>query len=190
MIIDKHKNHVKKTMDDLFFEDQFSCPVCGSEAVVPPIGRPSSKILIVGEFPGKEEIKHGKPMVGAMGGVFRTELAMLGFDITQARRTNIWKHPKNKNRECLEDGAKDVAKEAKGKDAILFLGDEGLKYFFGEDAKVTKLAGMRLESDLFSADLIMCCVNPAWVFKRGNGVGEMRFALRRFIEELGVQGWE
>jgi len=176
-------------MNDLFFEDSFQCPICLSEDVVPPIGRPSSKILIVGEFPGKEEVKKGKPMVGAMGGVLRSELGVLGFDITQTRRTNIWQHPKNKNPDCLKHGAEEVIKEAKGKDAILLLGDECVRHFIGKDSKVTKLGGLKLQSDYFSAPLIMCCVNPAWVFNRGS-VGTLKFALKRFIEELGVQEWQ
>jgi len=165
-----------------FFEDTFTCDVCESTEVVPAVGSKKSKILIVAEYPGKEEIKAGKPMVGPMGNVLRTELGILGFDIKKARRMNLWQHPSNKNPNCQELGIKEVIKEAKGKDIILLLGDECAKIFL--DKAVTKVAGLKMKSKWFSADIVIPCPNPANVFTKGRGVGEIRLAFRKFVDAI------
>ena len=165
-----------------FFEDNFTCEACESTDVVPAVGSKKSKILIVAEYPGKEEIKAGKPMVGAMGNVLRTELGILGFDLKKARRMNLWQHPANKNMKCQELGIKEVIKEAKDKDIILLLGDECVKIFLYK--AVTKVAGLKMKSKYFSAEIVIPCPNPAIVFKKGRGVGEIRLAFRKFVEAI------
>ena len=198
---------------DNFWEENFSCPACGSKQLVLATGNRQSKILIVGEYPGEEELKQGIPMVGPMGRVLRQELAYLNFDLKSARRTNLWRHPphtistfskdimktvktidgmigqdatwKQLNSACLRDGMEEVIKEAKNKQAILLLGDEVVRTFVGR--AVTKIAGLNVKSNYFSALVIVCCPNPAIVFHQGKGIGEMRLALQKFmklVEEL------
>ena len=165
-----------------FYESQFACPICGSDKVVSAIGNKSSKVLIVGEFPGEEELKHGKPMVGPMGIALRQELAFLGFDIKSARRTNLWLHPPNKNKLCLQHGIEEVIKEAQGKTAILLFGDDVCKIFM--DKSVTKIAGLLMKSNYFSAPIVVVSPNPAMMFHQGKGVGEIRLALKKFVRYL------
>ena len=197
------------------FESQFTCPVCGSDQIVPAIGNKNSPILIVGEYPGEEELKYSKPMVGPMGTVLRQELSYLGFDIKSARRTNLWRHPPNTSplytppksiginkegkfaptkappkqlsKQCLQDGIEEVIKDARGKKAILLLGDETVKIFL--DKPVTKIAGLLVKSNYFSAKIVVACPNPAMMFHAGKGVGEVRLALKKFVgylEEYGI----
>src|SRR5512139_2631929 len=163
-----------------FFESNFSCPICGSDKVVLPIGPKNSKVLVIGESPSEEDIKQGKPMVGNMGIVLRQELSYLGFDLKSARRTNLWRHPPNKKKDCLLDGINEVVKEAQGKQAILLLGDEVVKVFL--DKPVTKVAGLLSNSNYFSAPIVVSCPNPAMMFHQGKGVGEIRLALKKFVK--------
>jgi len=175
-------NNMNDWSDLEFFEDAFTCPICGRNDLVLPVGSKDSKVLIVAEFPGKDEIKIGKPMVGAMGGVLRTELAIAGIDMRQTRRTNLWRHPKNKNNGCLQNGIEEVIKEAQGKDIILLLGSDCVNTFL-PGGSVTKLAGLKIKSKMLTAPIFVC-PNPAWVFQRGRGVGEIRFALKKFGEYI------
>jgi len=170
-------------MDDdlVFWEDNFSCPICKTEKCVNSVGSKHSKILLVGSEPGDEELQKGIPMVGPMGRVLRTELLVLGLDIKQTRRTNIWKHPPNENKECFEHGVMGVLEDAEGKEAILLMGDEVVGYFTG--MSVSKVNGLPVKSYYLSAPIIYACLNPAIVFKK-SGVGEIRFALRNFVEAL------
>jgi len=159
----------------------YNCPVCGREDCVPASGVSTSPVLIVGEFPGAEEIKYGEPLVGATGRVLRTELAYLGIDMRGLRLCNLWLHEPNKNEKCLEYGASKVIEEAKGRKAILLVGSDAVEYFC--NMKVSKVAGIPITSPYLSASLIMACPNPALVFK-GSSVGEMRLALQKFAKRI------
>jgi len=159
-----------------------SCPVCGNQGYVPASGNKKSDILLVGEFPGDEEIKKGIPMIGPMGRVLRTELGVLGIDIRNLRKMNVWFHPKNDNKDCFEYGVQEVIKEAKNKRVILLMGDEVVKYFTGKS--VSKVCGLQVQSDYLSCPHIFACINPAQVFQRGHGVGEIRLALQKFVREI------
>ncbi|MGD0019955.1 MAG: uracil-DNA glycosylase [Candidatus Limnocylindrales bacterium] len=54
------------------------CPGCPYREFGPAIGsrgNPASRVVIVGEAPGKQEIIQGRPFVGAAGGILRTALS-------------------------------------------------------------------------------------------------------------------
>jgi uracil-DNA glycosylase family 4 len=156
--------------------DLFTCPVCNNNQCVPPSGPQKSPILVVGEFPGEIEIEKGKPMVGRMGTILKMELGRLGIDLNRLRLCNLWQHIPNNNEECYKHGMEIVIQEAKDKKAILLLGSESVKCFTGE--KVSDVCGLQLQSNYFSAPIIIACVNPAVVFH--GAVGEMRLALKKF----------
>lgn len=162
------------------WEDIYTCPICKNTDCVPAGGKRNSKILLIGEFPGDDEVKSGKPFSGATGGVLRTELGRLGADMSQFRITNLWLHKPNHNEDCLKYSVEQVIKEAKGKQAILLIGSDTVKYFC--DKKVSQVNGLEVKSDYLSAPLIMACIQPATVFH--SMVGELRFALKRFAERI------
>jgi uracil-DNA glycosylase family 4 len=61
-------------------------------------GNPSSPIMMVGEAPGAEEDKQGKPFVGLSGQLLDRMLATIGLNRTNVYITNIvpWRHPGNR----------------------------------------------------------------------------------------------
>jgi len=163
------------------WESEFwTCPVCESEEMVLPSGNPKSNILIVGEFPGRDEIKRGRPFVGGTGKIFQIELAKVGIDLKGLRLCNLWLHPPNKNQDCLNNGIETVLKEARDKEAILLLGSDTVSYFC--DKKVSDVTGLRVQSNLLSAPIIMACLQPAIVFH--SVVGELRLSLQKFSREV------
>lgn len=167
------------------YNDPYTCPVCKSEDCVPAFGYSKSQYLIIGEEPGHDEIKKGKPFTGATGGVLRTELGKLGLDMQKFRVCNLWLHPKstkkdNSNKECLEYSVQQVIKEAKGKKAILLIGSETVKFFCNK--AVSNVTGLKVTSPYLSAPLIMACVQPATAFH--GTVGELRLSLEKFVEEI------
>jgi uracil-DNA glycosylase family 4 len=167
-------------MVDDAWEDIYTCPICKNNDCVPPAGRGKSKVLIVGEFPGVDEIRTGKPFSGATGGILSTELGRLNIDIGRIRIMNMWLHLPNKNEKCLEYGIQQVIKEAKGKEAILLIGSDTVKYFC--DLKVHTVTGLEVKSNYFSAPLIMACVQPAIVFH--GTIGELRLSLTKFAKRI------
>jgi len=161
-------------------DDIYVCPHCNRDDLVLASGPKRAKILIIGEFPGAEEVKKGVPMVGGMGGVLRTELGLLGLDMRQMRVCNLWLHPKNKNGDCLLYGKNMAVKEAKDRDVILLIGSDTVKEFC--DEKVSEVTGLEVKSPFLSAPLIIACVQPATVFH--GGIGEVRLSLTKFAEKV------
>lgn len=162
-------------------DTEFTCPICHTEDVVFPSGSPNSPVLIIGEFPGDEEIRYSKPFVGATGELFKKELLHLGVTLNEFRVTNLWMHKPNKNDECLKYSATKAIAEAKGKQAILLVGSDTVSYF--TDYKVMDVNGLKVKSSLLSAPIIMACVNPAEVFH--GSVGELRLSLKKFVDAIG-----
>ncbi len=62
-------------------------------------GNPESGLMFVGEAPGAEEDRMGKPFVGASGMFLDRMLASIGLDRTQFLITNLipWRPPGNRN---------------------------------------------------------------------------------------------
>lgn len=181
------------------WDEGYSCPICNRDDYAPPAGNPSSPVLLIGSQPGDEEIRKGVPMVGAMGGVLKTELHHLGMDLNMFRLANLWFHPepkinKTNNREawahletqkknCLNYFIEQLVKEAKDKKAVLLMGAEPVKTFCNK--KVSSVCGLQVTSPYLSVPIIYAMVNPADVFH--GSIGEMRLALTKFIHRLEIE---
>lgn len=153
------------------------CEHCG-ESLIKPRGPKESDILIISEFPGKNELEELKPFVGPAGRVLRTELAKTGFDMSAIRITNVWLHERNDQEECYMLGKEAAIKEADGKKAIILAGSSVVKDFLGKG--VLSVSGLNMECNLLSAPIIMPMPNPANAIK--GTVGEIRLSLYKFAE--------
>lgn len=169
--------------DDDWDKEILKCPHCNKD-MVDPSGPKDSPILLIGEFPGDEEVKQSRPFVGPTGNVLRPELGYRGIDLTQLRVTNIWLHKPNGNEDCYNYGLQKCISEAKGKKIILLIGSDAVKEFVGKDASVYDLCGLEVESHKLSAPTIMAILNPAIVFQKGGVVGEIRLAIDKFAEKV------
>jgi len=160
----------------------FECPICKADNCVPARGNKNSPVLIIGEFPGKEETKVGKPLVGPTGRLLASELLKCGgIDIKTFRLCNLWLHEPNGNKECFQYGINKVLEDCKDKKVILLLGSETVKFFC--DVNVSDVSGLEVVSQYLSAPLVMASVNPAIAFKAG-GIGEVRLSLQKFARRL------
>jgi uracil-DNA glycosylase family 4 len=164
-------------------ENPFICPVCGSEDCVPPSGDANSDVLFIGEFPGSEEIAHGKPFVGPTGRLLKEELRKLGLSLFGFRLCNLWQHEPikatkkdTKGKSCFEHGVKVVLEEAKNKRIVVLVGSDTVKYFANEH--VSEWNGLLVQSDLLKNKYVLAMVQPATAFR--SSIGEVRFALKRF----------
>jgi DNA polymerase len=61
-------------------------------------GNPQAKIMVIGEAPGSDEDRQGKPFVGVSGQLLDRMLAGVGFDRTTLYITNVlnWRPPGNR----------------------------------------------------------------------------------------------
>lgn len=82
-------SHIKSQIDILYnnYREQF----CGVQ-IVTGEGCISSPFVIIGEAPGKDEIKHGKPFVGAAGKNLSEFLRVLGLTREDIYITNVIKY--------------------------------------------------------------------------------------------------
>jgi len=67
-----------------------SCPLRGKKKVDPD-GSLDAEIIIVGEAPGEEEEKQGRPFVGYSGKILRAVLSALDIDMSRVYITNVVK---------------------------------------------------------------------------------------------------
>jgi uracil-DNA glycosylase family 4 len=75
----------------------------GAKNAVPGEGPPDAKVMLVGQNPGAEEDKTGRPFVGRAGKFLNKVLAENGFNREDLFVTNIVKHTSPKNRKPLPD---------------------------------------------------------------------------------------
>lgn len=70
-------------------------------------GNPAAKIMLIGEAPGADEDRQGKPFVGASGQLLDRMLACIGLDRTTTYITNIlfWRPPGNRTPTTAEIAA-------------------------------------------------------------------------------------
>lgn len=163
------------------------CPVCASECVSP--SGSSKDFLIVGEFPGREEILQGRPFATnpnfmTAGRILRKELERCGMALNDFRIMNLWMHEPSKDERCFKVGYDMVLDEAKGKKAILLVGSEVVEIFTGY--KVSDVTGLQVDSNVLSAPIIYASVNPALAEHRG--LGEVRNAIEKFVAILNKEG--
>jgi len=172
------------TTDEIIV-DLYHCPICGSDDCVPP-SYEQSDVLWIGESPGEEEVKRGKPFVGPTGRLVQAELSYLGLPMYTFRMCNLWIHPPPNNKkseyynDCFEYSVKIVMNEAKDKKLVVLVGAETVKFFTG--LKVSDWNGLLVKSNLLSNPYILALVHPATAFK--GSCGEMRFGLQRFAHYM------
>jgi len=170
--------------DEFEFFDSFKCPVCGTDECVPPMGAESSPLMIIGAYPGKDEIVRGRPMEGSSGGVLKAELSKVGLDWKQIRVGNLWIHEPNNNEDCFTYGAEQIIKDAKDKKLILLIGSDTVKYFC-DGASVERNNGLLVTSKYLTKPKLMACIQPTTVFH--GGLGEFRLTIQKFAKE--VEKW-
>ncbi len=91
-----------QSIDDLrrALEDFDGCPLKATATNLCLYdGNPEAKIMIIGEAPGAQEDRQGKPFVGPAGQLLDLMLAAIGLDRSKVYITNLlfWRPPGNRN---------------------------------------------------------------------------------------------
>ncbi|MFL5347036.1 MAG: UdgX family uracil-DNA binding protein [Hyalangium sp.] len=159
--------------------------------------RPGPRVMFVGEQPGDQEDKAGKPFVGPSGRLLNEALEVVGIDRRQVYVTNTVKHFKWEETQ----GKKRIhAKPSYGEirackpwleaeirvfrpDVIVCLGATAAQALLGKDFRVTKQRGRPLHSEY--APVVVATVHPSSIL-RAPKEEDRKAALRAFIEDLRV----
>ncbi len=122
-------------------------------------GARTARIMLVGEKPGSEEDKEGRPFVGAVGNVLKRAMTEAGIDPLKSYITNAVKHfkfiPRGKHRIHARPDAREIAAcrpwleaeiELVKPEVLIALGATAAQTLFGHDFHVIQLRGTIFQS--------------------------------------------
>jgi uracil-DNA glycosylase len=154
-------------------------------------GSPKSEIVFVGEVPGDQEDKVGRPFVGPAGQLLDEALEQAGIDRKLAYVTNVVKHFKwqarGKRRIHQRPNAGEIAACRIWLDAelsllqpkvLVCLGAVAAQALLGRQFRVSRDRGVPVESDL--APVVMATVHPSSILRSDDRETEMK----RFVDDL------
>ncbi|HET8565607.1 MAG TPA: UdgX family uracil-DNA binding protein [Solirubrobacterales bacterium] len=161
-------------------------------------GRPSARLMLVGEQPGDKEDQEGEPFVGPAGRLLDRALEEAGIDRSDAYVTNAVKHFKWKPRgsrrlhQTPRAGEIEACKpwlqaevQAVEPEAILALGATAARSLFGSKVKVLKDRGSPIDSPL--APVAAVTIHPSAILRlREHDEREAEFA--GFVADLEAVG--
>ncbi len=127
------------------------CPLHKSRLnAVPGVGNYNAKLMIVGEAPGGDEDKQGRPFVGKAGQLLTKLLEGIGIKRDEVYITNVLKCRPPNNRDPEESevlackGYLEKQIDIISPKVVLILGRISLKVLTGED-KITKVRGIPID---------------------------------------------
>jgi uracil-DNA glycosylase len=172
-----------------------ACPLwqTGTQTVF-GAGAAKAEVMFVGEQPGDQEDKQGKPFVGPAGRMLDEALELAGIDRATTYVTNAVKHFKWEARGKRRIHAKPTWSEQMAcrpwleaelrvlKPRVLVcLGATAAQSLLGKQFRVTKERGRWLDSDL--AEHVTATIHPSAILRQRDD--ESRHAeLARFVEDL------
>lgn len=132
-----------------------SCQRCGLSGtrrhVVPGEGDPKSPLLLIGEGPGAEEDRLGRPFVGAAGVLLTKMLGAIGLTRDQVYIANVVKCRPPGNRTPAAEEAAACLPFLRAQTAlirprvIVLLGATALRHVLGEEYRITRDRGQFVE---------------------------------------------
>jgi uracil-DNA glycosylase len=158
-------------------------------------GNPAAEVMLIGEAPGAEEDRKGKPFVGPSGQLLDRMLATIGLDRTSVYITNViyWRPPGNRSPTPAEIAAcqpfLERTIELVRPKLLVFVGGIAARGLLGVKEGVTKLRGRRLLYPLADGTTIPALVmfHPAYLLRQP---AQKRLAwrdlltIRKILEDL------
>src|SRR4051812_9295194 len=150
--------------------------------------------MLVGEQPGDQEDKQGRPFVGPAGHLLDDALEQAGIDRSTVYVTNTVKHfkwtPQGKRRIHKKPNAEEIRAcrpwldaelEAVKPRLLVCLGSTAAQALLGRSFKVTQQRGQLVDSPL--APMVMATVHPSSIL-RARDDESRRVEMKRFVEDL------
>jgi uracil-DNA glycosylase len=154
-------------------------------------GSPKAEVMFVGEQPGDQEDRVGKPFVGPAGKLLNKAMEEAGIDRSLAYVTNVVKHFKwkaqGKRRIHQKPSSSEVAACFPWLEAelavvrprvLVCLGATAAQALLGRQFRVTQHRGEPVESDL--APVVIATVHPSSILRADDRDAE----LEKFVSDL------
>lgn len=142
--------------------------------IVPGRGNPNAKLAFIGEAPGDEEFRIGKPFVGPSGQMLSNILGHNTLSESEVWIDNVCqKKTKGRNPSFEEikeaiPGLRDRLRKLSSLNCIVAVGDVALRALsIFEFSGITKYRGSILPARLCGKKMVPI-VHPAWIMKDGN----------------------
>jgi uracil-DNA glycosylase len=136
-------------------------------------GNPASRILFIGEAPGRDEDRQGLPFVGRAGKLLDKMLAAIGLDRTGAYITNVinWRPPDNRDPSpeeaamCLPFLRRHIELVDPG--VIVLLGAVAVRHVMGRSDGIMKTRGRWLDYQVNGRMApVMPTLHPAYLLRQ------------------------
>ena len=164
--------------------------------VVPGEGPARARIMMVGEQPGDQEDKQGKPFVGPAGGMLAKALADAGIDRKLVFVTNAVKHfkfePRGKRRLHKRPNAYEIdqchwwldfERALVKPDIVVALGATAVRSVSGRPTSINKIRGHVLT--LQDGGRMLATIHPSYIL-RIEDEADKRAQYRKFVADLKV----
>lgn len=151
------------------------CPLkFGAMNTVFADGNPQARVMLVGEAPGEDEDRQGKPFVGVSGRLLDRMLEQIGLDRTSVYITNIlpWRPPGNRSptqaeiAACLPFLERHV--ELIGPQVLVPLGGTSAKTLLNRSEGITRLRGQWFEYPASASNQpvpVLPMLHPAYLLR-------------------------
>lgn len=140
---------------------------------VPGFGNANAEIVFIGEAPGRDEDKQGRPFVGAAGKFLNEMLESINLKREDIYITNVVKYRPPNNRDPLPREVKDCAGWLEEELAIIkpklivFLGRHALTHYF-PDEKISLVHGKILKKKTKIGNTFFALYHPAAALYNGS----------------------
>src|SRR5436305_914771 len=159
-------------------------------------GLETARAIFLGEQPGDQEDRTGRPFVGPAGKLLDRALEEAGIDRKLVYVSNVVKHfkwtPRGKRRLHEKPNAREIAAcrpwlEAELRllkpDVLVCLGATAAQALLGKSFRVTKMRGQILKAEI--ADAVMATVHPSSILRAPDDEARLR-EMELFIRDLKV----
>lgn len=196
---DKEKQPAKglgkiKLLGELYEENKncCKCDLCKSRTqIVFYDGNPESPVMFVGEAPGEEEDKKGKPFVGRAGQYLNKVLEEIGLPREKVYITNVCKCRPPGNRKplpkemqtCLNIFLKKELEIVKPK-VVCCLGATAAEAFLGKTVRITRMRGQFYPNPLYPKAKLFLTYHPAYILRNMRESKTFKEDLKKLKEYL------
>jgi uracil-DNA glycosylase family 4 len=151
-------------------------------AIVPASGRPDARVAFVGARPGKDEVFHGKPFVGASGDLLWRLAPISRNDcyVTNVRKDFCFRNP-TPTRSEIHAELPTLQRELENCKANLFvaLGGQALYALTGHSS-IDHWRGSVIPSTLLPGRKVLCSWHPAFAFRSYSA----RYVIQRDLRKI------
>ncbi|HIC09605.1 MAG TPA: uracil-DNA glycosylase [Aquificales bacterium] len=168
------------------------CDLCKSRTrIVFYDGNPESEVMFVGEAPGEEEDKKGKPFVGRAGQYLTRVLKEIGLSRERVYITNVCKCRPPNNRKptpkemqtCINVFLKRELEIVKPK-VVCCLGATAAEAFLGKSVRITRMRGKFYPNPLYPTAKLFLTYHPAYILRNMKEAKTFKEDLKKLKEFL------